>query len=218
MVYCAHMNDARQDNPLKQKRHRYVSTPTLRSEAVGEATGIKIPTPLKVVVVIALLFGALFALYRKFPVRPSAAKPSDAHADSSDAGRKVPSNAVVRAESAQAAGGESLVVQAASEAEVSPQNVTEPTDGPHEVVDVPTVDERPQPVRKHAPRVVFTDGKRIVRHPSGVVEVPRVFSCAGAGIKPFWVYGAHPEVEAAKEKKAREEWESLVRLAEKENR
>ena len=192
-------------------------TPTLRSETVGEASGIKIPTPLKVVVVVALLFGALFALYRKFSANPSAAKPAVAHGDSSDAGRKMLSNTVVRAESAHVARTEIPVVQTTNVAEVSLQDVTESTDRPHEVVDVPTVDERPQPVRKHAPRVVFTDGKRIVRHPGGVVEVPRVFSCAGAGIKPFWVYGAHPETEAAKEKKAREEWEALVRQAEKEN-
>ena len=47
-----------------------------------------------------------------------------------------------------------------------------------------------------------------------MIEVPRVFSCAGAGIKPFWVYGAHPEAEAAKEKKAREERQVLVSQAE----
>lgn len=69
------------------------------------------------------------------------------------------------------------------------------------------------------PRVVFTDGKKIVRRPGGLIEVPRVFSCAGAGVKPFWVYGAHPEADAAKEKKARDEWQTLVqqaRQAEKE--
>ena len=76
--------------------------------------------------------------------------------------------------------------------------------------------EIPQP-RGNAARVVFTDGKKIVRRPGGVVEVPRVFSCAGAGVKPFWVYGAHPEAEAAKEMKAREEWQALVRQAEKGN-
>ncbi len=62
-------------------------------------------------------------------------------------------------------------------------------------------------------RVVFTDGRKIVRHPGGKIEVPRVFSCAGAGIKPFWVYGANPEIEAAKEQKARREWLALVEQA-----
>ena len=67
---------------------------------------------------------------------------------------------------------------------------------------------------RKGPSVVFTDGKRIVRHPGGKVEVPRVFSCAGAGVKPFWIYAsADPAQEAAKEKKAREEWEGLCREA-----
>jgi len=52
-----------------------------------------------------------------------------------------------------------------------------------------------------------------VRHPGGKVEVPRVFSCAVAGVKPFWVYGPNPEVEAEKERKARREWRALVELA-----
>ena len=63
------------------------------------------------------------------------------------------------------------------------------------------------------PRVVFTDGRKIVRRPGGPIEVPRVFSCAGAGIRPFWVYDAHPEADAAREKKARDEWQALVRQA-----
>ena len=63
-------------------------------------------------------------------------------------------------------------------------------------------------------RVVFTDGRKIVRHSNGLVEVPRVFSCAGAGVKPFWIYSANPEADAAKERKAREEWESLCREVE----
>ncbi len=63
------------------------------------------------------------------------------------------------------------------------------------------------------PKIVFTDGKRIVRRPGGKIEVPRVFSCIGAGVKPFWVYGPSPEVEAEKERKARAEWESLRQKA-----
>ena len=61
--------------------------------------------------------------------------------------------------------------------------------------------------------VVFTDGRAIVRRPNGKIEVPRVFSCAGAGIRPFWVYGAHPEEDAAKERKARAEWQALFEQA-----
>ncbi len=71
--------------------------------------------------------------------------------------------------------------------------------------------ERVRPTRW--PRVVFTDGRKIVRHPGGKIEVPRRFSCLGAGIKPFWVYGPHPEVEAEKERKARLEWRSLAEQA-----
>jgi hypothetical protein len=67
------------------------------------------------------------------------------------------------------------------------------------------------------PSVVFTDGKRIVRHPGGKVEVPRVFSCAGAGVKPFWIYAsADPAQDAAKERKAREEWAGLCREAKRQ--
>ena len=66
-------------------------------------------------------------------------------------------------------------------------------------------------------RVVFTDGRKIVRHPGGKVEVPRVFSCAGAGIKSFWVYGPNPEADAEKERRARREWMALVKQARAED-
>ena len=62
--------------------------------------------------------------------------------------------------------------------------------------------------------MVFTDGRKVVRHQDGRVEVPRVFSCAGAGVKAFWVYGPNPEKEAAKERKARLEWKMLCKQAE----
>ena len=64
------------------------------------------------------------------------------------------------------------------------------------------------------PKVVFTDGRKVVRHQDGRVEVPRVFSCAGAGVKAFWVYGPNHEKEAAKERKARLEWKMLCKQAE----
>ena len=83
------------------------------------------------------------------------------------------------------------------------------TDGPVRVAD----DSRDggAGVRKRA--VVLTDGIRIVKHADGRIEVPKRFSCAGAGIKPFWVYGASPEEDAAKERRARAEWEKLRRVA-----
>ncbi len=65
-------------------------------------------------------------------------------------------------------------------------------------------------------RLVFTDGKKIVRHPNGLIEVPSVFSCEGAGIEPFWAYGANPERESAKELKAREEWAALCKEAQRQ--
>ena len=70
-----------------------------------------------------------------------------------------------------------------------------------------------QPMARRRPKVVFTDGRKIVRRPGGRIEVPRVFSSSGAGIKPFWVYGRNPEADAAKEKKARAEWSRLYELA-----
>ena len=97
--------------------------------------------------------------------------------------------------------------------EDAPPQVAETPEAPPEAPPAATADVPSRP-RGRAPRIVLTDGKKIVRRSGGVIEVPRVFSCAGAGIKPFWVYGAHPEAEAAKEKKAREEWQALVSQAE----
>ena len=72
---------------------------------------------------------------------------------------------------------------------------------------------KPKPsFHRGQPVVVFTEGRKIVRRP-GRIEVPRRFSCEGAGIKPFWVYGPKADVEAAKELKARAEWEALRKLA-----
>ena len=68
-------------------------------------------------------------------------------------------------------------------------------------------------VVKRRPKVVFTDGRKIVRRQGGRIEVPRVFSSIGAGVKPFWVYGRNPEIEAAKERRARAEWSNLCELA-----
>lgn len=73
----------------------------------------------------------------------------------------------------------------------------------------------PQPQKKvrRAPRVVFTDGRKIVRHMDGKIEVPRVFSSIGAGVKPFWVYSSDTEREAEMERKARREWQELFNQA-----
>lgn len=73
----------------------------------------------------------------------------------------------------------------------------------------------PQPQKKmqRAPRVVFTDGRKIVRHMDGRIEVPRVFSSIGAGVKPFWVYNSNAEREAERELKARREWQKLFNQA-----
>ena len=96
-------------------------------------------------------------------------------------------------------------MEAGEEAALVP--VSAETNAPAEAVAA----SKKRPIRK--PRVVFTDGKKIVKRASGQIEVPRVFSCAGAGVKPFWVYGAHPEADAAQEKKARDEWQALVQQA-----
>ena len=97
--------------------------------------------------------------------------------------------------------------------DTTPTTVAKVADAP---VAPPSATGREAKPRK-SPSVVFTDGKRIVRHPGGKVEVPRVFSCAGAGVKPFWIYAsADPAQEAAKERKAREEWAELYREAKKQ--
>lgn len=69
-------------------------------------------------------------------------------------------------------------------------------------------------------KVVFTDGRKIVRRDNGrVIEVPRVFSYTGAGLKkPFWIYDrklgeAKMEAEAKLEKQARETWRALYEEA-----
>ena len=77
------------------------------------------------------------------------------------------------------------------------------------------VADMPQPQKKmrRAPRVVFTNGRKIVRHMDGRIEVPRVFSSIGAGVKPFWVYSSNTEREAELERKARREWQELFNQA-----
>lgn len=74
-------------------------------------------------------------------------------------------------------------------------------------------------------RVVLTDGSRIVRRADGkLIEVPRVFSYMGAGLKkPFWLYDkklgdAKMETEAKKEKQARDAWRVLYDEAVRQER
>lgn len=69
-------------------------------------------------------------------------------------------------------------------------------------------------------KVVFTDGRKIVRKNNGrLIEVPRTFSYTGAGLKkPFWIYDrklgeAKMEAEAKLEKQARETWRALYEEA-----
>ena len=69
-------------------------------------------------------------------------------------------------------------------------------------------------------KVVFTDGRKIVRKNNGrLIEVPRTFSYTGAGLKkPFWIYDrklgeAKMEAEAKLEKQARETWRTLYEEA-----
>lgn len=65
-------------------------------------------------------------------------------------------------------------------------------------------------------KVVLTDGPRIRTRQDGTIEVPRVFSYAGAGLKkPFWIYdrqlekSGRIEHEARAEKAARDKWRAL---------
>ena len=69
-------------------------------------------------------------------------------------------------------------------------------------------------------KVVFTDGRKIVRKNNGrLIEVPRTFSYTGAGLKkPFWIYDrklgeAKMEAEAKLEKQARATWRALYEEA-----
>ena len=209
--------------PPKRKIRRGTPTPTLRAEERSEEKDGSVSLPLKVAAIFVLLLGGVLAFYfsHRASDRPSAPKRSVANADASGNGRRGPTNAVTQAGVQQP--GQDVRVD---EGEVMPPAMDEvgEEDAPPQVAvtpetpsDAPSADGEKSAAsrsRGRKPHVVFTDGKKIVRRSGGVVEVPRVFSCAGAGVKPFWVYGAHPEAEAAKERKAREEWQALVSQAE----
>ena len=216
------------DAPLalpKRKRRRKIPMADLQAEAASEEPDVGIPIPFRIAAIVALLLGGAFVLY--VATRPSAPQPAmrqQAEAtpvapEQDDkpptatarpaAAPKPPSRpagtyALIDADEEDArlhgadapAGTEDVATLAPAETNAAATAVTE---------------NRKRAPRK--PRVVFTDGKKIVKRPGGLIEVPRVFSCAGAGVKPFWVYGAHPEADAAQEKKARDEWQALVRQA-----
>ena len=218
--------------PPKRKRRKVVPVPDLLSEGRPEAGTGAIPPVLKIAAVLALLLGGALALYFscRVPARTPAPASQVVATGASGDGHEAPFDASARAEGRDAgqetqaeavqAEGETAVpvMGGVGEEEPSP----EVAEAPSETVGAPIADDgakaTPGPgTRGRKPRVVLTDGKKIVRRPNGRIEVPRVFSCAGAGIKPFWVYGAHPEAEAAKEMKAREEWQALVSQAEEES-
>ena len=206
--------------PPKRKVRRKVSALTLQAENAPKEKDGSLSLPLKVAAVFVLLLAGVLVLYfsQKAQDRPSESTPSMAAADPSESGREETSNAVAHVDVQQPGPDmhtEEEAVPARTEVgeEDAPQQVAETPEKPPEAPAVAAADVPSRP-RGRKPRIVLTDGKKIVRRPGGVIEVPRVFSCAGAGVKPFWVYGAHPEAEAAKEKKAREEWQALVSQAE----
>ena len=217
--------------PPKRKRRKVVPVPDLLSEGRPEAETGVIPPVLKIAAVLALLLGGAFALYFSCRVSSGTSVPASrvVAAGASEEGREAPSDASAHAEGRET-GQETQAetMQAEGETAVPAMAGVGEEEASPEVAEVPAAEVRapiaddgakapPGPeARGRKPRVVFTDGKKIVRRSNGRIDVPRVFSCAGAGIKPFWVYGAHPEAEAAKEMKARAEWQALVSQAEEE--
>ena len=214
--------------PKRKFLRQAISTPTLRSESAEEVAGSKIPAPLKIAAAAGLLLIIGLAVYfsQRTADEPSSQQPAVASDDLAEVraralarlsrpGTRQPVEGI-RVEDMQFEEGPPLASADDDEGETPSQGTEAPSEPAPSADPQQTPSETPRP-GGGATRVVFTDGKKIVRRPGGVVEVPRVFSCAGAGVKPFWVYGAHPEAEAAKEMKAREEWQALVRQAEKGN-
>ena len=222
------------DAPLvlpKRKRRRKAPQPDLQAEAAKEEPGAGIPIPFKIAAIVALLFGGAFVLY--VATRPSAPQPiaqnlAEEPSDVIAAADKRSPRPAATPKPKRTSGRTYALVDADEEdarlhgadapsgaetgEEVMPVPIAAETDTPAETVAA----SKKRPARKS--RVVFTDGQKIVKRPGGQIEVPRVFSCAGAGVKPFWVYGKHPEADAAREKKARDEWQALVRQAEEDAR
>jgi hypothetical protein len=213
------------DAPLslpKRKSRRKIPKADLQAEAASEEPGAGIPIPFKIAAIVALLLGGAFVLY--VATRPSAPQPAaqnlaEEPSDVIATVDKRPSRSAATPKPKRTSGRTYALVDADEEdarlhgadmpvgmEDVASIMSTE-TNAPAEAV----AESGKRALRKL--RVVFTDGKKIVKRSGGLVEVPRIFSCAGAGIKPFWIYSAHPEADAAQEKKARDEWQALVQQA-----
>ena len=215
----------------KRKRRKKPTKPDLQAQAESDEPHAGMPLPFKMAALFALLLGGALLLY--LAARPSnAPQPErwqlvEALPDAPEKD-KAPAHAAKRPEAKPV---RATLTDAPSEGTYALVDADEEDAIRHgadmraDIVDAPvattaepsnqmvaaTANDKRRTTRK--PRVILTDGKKIVRRPGGQIEVPRAFSCAGAGIKPFWVYGAHPEADAAKEKKAREEWQALVQQA-----
>ena len=211
------------DVPLslpKRKRRRKIPQPDLRAEAAAEESHAGMPIPFKIAALAAILLGGAFVLY--VVPRPAARQTGEPPAVLPQ--EEAPPPAAVAARPAaprQAPRTERTYALVDADEEDARLHGADMPAG-METEDAPAAAETNAPTAAVAknekrasrkPRVVFTDGKKIVKRPGGQIEVPRVFSCAGAGVRPFWVYGAHPEADAAREKKARDEWQALVRQA-----
>lgn len=220
------------DAPLalpKRKRRRKIPNADLQAEDASEESAVGLPIPFKIAALIAILLGGAFVLYvatRRSAPQPAARQQAEATpvmpaqeqedkterpavavrpaAQPKSSTRPERTYALVDADEEDARlHGADMPVGMEDAASIMPAE----TNAPAEAV----AENGKRAFRKL--RVVFTDGKKIVKRSGGLVEVPRVFSCAGAGVKPFWIYGAHPEADAAQEKKARDEWQALVRQA-----
>ena len=216
------------DAPLalpKRKRRRKIPKADLQAEAASEEPDAGIPIPFRIAAIVALLLGGAFVLY--VATRPSAPQPAvrqQAETTPIDPEQdETPQTAAARPAATprppSRSGGTYALIDADEEdarlhgadTPAGMEEVAALAPAETNATSTAATENRKRPARK--PRVVFTDGKKIVKRPGGQIEVPRVFSCAGAGVKPFWVYGAHPETDAAQEKKARDEWQALVRQA-----
>ena len=216
------------DAPLslpKRKRRRKIPKADLQAEAASEEPGAGIPIPFKIAAIVALLLGGAFVMY--VATRPSAPQPAvrqqaettPVALEQDDKPQTAAARPAATPKPPSRPGGTYALIDADEEdarlhgadAPVGMEEVATLAPAETNATSTAATENRKRPARK--PRVVFTDGKKIVKRPGGQIEVPRVFSCAGAGVKPFWVYGAHPEADAAQEKKARDEWQALVKQA-----
>ena len=210
----------------KRKRRRKIPPPDLQAEVAKEESHAGVPIPFKIAALVALLLGGAFVLYvatRSSAPQPTAQNQADEPTDVFATADKRPSRPAATPKPKRTTGRTYALVDADEEdarlhgadapsgMEADEETARDPVSAEADTPSEAVAASKKRPTRK--PRVVFTDGKKIVKRPGGQIEVPRVFSCAGAGVKPFWVYGAHPEADAAQEKKARDEWQALVQQA-----